>query len=75
MIYRPFLIKICVKTYSVILFIREKCNKIPKNIYFFIIKNSECIHIFQMSKNVLFLNRNMSLTLMEVKEVEWQPAL
>ena len=33
MIYWSFFIEIYVKPYSVILFIREKCNQLPKNIY------------------------------------------
>ena len=58
MIYWAFFIEICVKAYSVILFISEKCKPTSKkDIFLKYIKNSECTHIFQICKqerNMLF---------------------
>ena len=57
------IIQICVKICSVIVFMSKKCVLLQKHIFYIIIKYSECIESFQISKKIYFMKeKNVAVT-------------
>ena len=75
MVHLAFFIEIWIQPWSVIQFINKKCISCQKNIHFTKKNESVPTDSIQICKKSIYEIKYISLSPMEVKEVEWQPAL